>query len=116
MSAALNTLLDACLPLPEVAGAAIRLPDRSVIQRVDSTDLTARQVEEVLNQLILAAETIAPRSSQHTLSWCYDHARLYLTRRADGAMLALIVQRHTDQPETGSELQLIQTFHQAAAG
>jgi hypothetical protein len=93
MKKALQALIDRNLPLPGVAACGVRLADRSCEGRCYSDWFAAAQVEQALNWLALAADSLGPHGIQPTrLCWVFEHTRVHLALRSDGACLALFVE------------------------
>jgi hypothetical protein len=85
--------LDHNLPLPGVAACSVRLPDRTYVSRCFSDWFTSKQVEQALGRLALAAESLGYHAIQPTrLCWVFEHCRIYLAPRRDGAFLALFTE------------------------
>ena len=117
MSSLLETFLDERLPLPGIVACAIRLPDRSIVSRRDGDALTTAQVEQCLSRLAVAAEGLKRhRFEVKTLCWTFDYARIHLTRRADGASLAVFSENIPGEPANEGAQHLIHAFHDLAEG
>lgn len=115
MSAPLETFLDERLPLPGIVACAIRLPDRSIITRRDGDAMTTAQVEQCLSRLAVAAEGLKRhRFEVKTLCWTFDQARIHLTRRPDGAQLAVFSANIHGEPPNDGALHLIAAFQELA--
>ena len=93
MSAALQTFLDRNLPLPGVAAYSARLTDRSFVNHCYTDWFTATQVEQALSRLALAADSLGYHGIQPTrLCWVFEHSRIHLALRRDGACLAFFME------------------------
>jgi hypothetical protein len=93
MKAALQQLIDRNLPLPGMAAWGVRLADRSCESRCYSDWFTAAQIEQALNRLVPAADGLASHGIKPTrLCWVFEHTRIHLALRSDGAGLALFVE------------------------
>ena len=93
MKEALQDFLDRNLPLPGLAACSVRLAERSYESRCYGEWFAAAQVEQTLNRLALAADSLGPPGTQPTrLCWVFEHARVHLALRGDGACLALFVE------------------------
>lgn len=115
MSSPLDKFLDERLPLPGIVACAIRLPDRSIVSRRDGDALTTAQVEQCLSRLAVAAEGLKRhRLDVKTLCWTFDYARIHLTRRPDGAQLAVFSENIPGEPPNEGALHLIAAFHDLA--
>lgn len=115
MSSPLNTFLDERLPLPGIVACAIRLPDRSIVSRRDGDALTTAQVEQCLSRLAVAAEGLKRhRFEVKTLCWTFEYARIHLTRRLDGAALAVFSENIPGEPPNEGTQHLIAAFHELA--
>ena len=93
MKETLPEFLDRALPLPGVAACCVRLADRSFVSRCYSDWFNVKQVEQVLGRLALAADNLGYHGLQPTrVGWVFEHSRIYLKLRGDGACLALFVE------------------------
>jgi len=93
MKEVLQAFLDRNLPLPGVAACSVRLSDRSFVSRCYSDWFTAAQVEQALSRLALAADSLSYHGIQPTrLCWVFEHSRIHLALRRDGACLAFFVE------------------------
>jgi hypothetical protein len=99
MKNAPQELIDRCLPLPGVTACSIRLSDRTFLTRCKGGWFTPTQVEQALNRLALAADSLSQHGIQPTrLSWVFEHIRIHLVFRGDAACLGLFV----ENPNEGS--------------
>ena len=113
MTPSLTTFLDERLPLPGIVACAIRLPDRSIVSRRDGDAMTTAQVEQCLSRLAVAAEGLRRhRVDVKTLCWTFEFARIHLTRRYDGATLAIFSENIRGEPPNDGALHLIAAFHE----
>lgn len=113
MSAVLQTFLDERLPLPGIVACAIRQPDRSIISRRDGDAMTTAQVEQAFSRMTVAAEGLKRhRFEINTLCWTFEHARVHLARRRDGAQLAVFAENIPGQPPNEGALPLIAAFQE----
>jgi hypothetical protein len=93
MKEALQAFLDRNLPLPGVAACSARLVDRTFVNHCYSDWFTPTQVEQALSRLALAADSLGYHGIQPTrLCWIFEHSRIHLALRRDGACLAFIVE------------------------
>ena len=93
MKDTLQDFLDRNLPLPGVAACSARLADRSFVSRCYSDWFTAAQVEQALSRLALAADSLGYHGIQPArLCWVFEHSRIHLALRRDGACLAFFVE------------------------
>ena len=93
MKDTLQDFLDRNLPLPGVAACSTRLADRSFVSRCYSDWFTTAQVEQALSRLALAADSLGYHGIQPArLCWVFEHSRIYLALRRDGACLAFFVE------------------------
>jgi hypothetical protein len=93
MKAALQELIDRNLPLPGMAAWGVRLADRSCESRCYGDWFTAAQVEQALNRLVPAADGLASHAIKpRRLCWVFEHTRIHLALKSDGACLALFVE------------------------
>ncbi len=117
MSSTLENFLDERLPLPGIVACAIRLPDRSIVSRRDGDALTTAQVEQSLSRLAVAAEGLKRhRFEVKTVCWTFDHARIHLTRRPDGAQLAVFSENIPGELSNEGAQHLLAAFHEVAEG
>jgi hypothetical protein len=99
MSRALQDFLDPRLPLPGVAAWVARLADHSLAQEIFADWFTPGQLEQMLTRLVLAGENLARHQIQPVqVCWVFEHARIHLAARPDGAYLALFVENHAGLP------------------
>jgi hypothetical protein len=113
MKSALEHFLDDHLPLAGVVACAIRLPDRSIVCRRDGDAMTTVQVEQVLARMALAADGLKRhRVAAERLCWTFDYARIHLTHRPDGTMLAIFCDNGAGQPEIPQVHRLMENFHE----
>jgi hypothetical protein len=93
MNEALQAFLDHNLPLPGVAAYSARLADRTFVSHCYNDWFTAAQVEQVLSRLALAADSLGYHGIQPArLCWVFEHNRIHLALRRDGACLAFFVE------------------------
>ena len=86
-------------PLPGLAAWGARLADRSLVSGCCMDWFTSAQVEQALSRMALAAENLGQHGIHPArLCWVFEHARVHLARRPDGACLALIVQNRPGLP------------------
>jgi hypothetical protein len=89
----LQDFLDRNLPLPGVAACSVRLADRRCVSRCYGEWFAAEQVEQAVNQLALAAAGLGPYGIKPTrLCWVFEHARVHVALRGDGACLAVLME------------------------
>jgi len=93
MKEALQQLLDHHLPLPGIAACSARLVDRSFVSHCYGDWFTAAQAEQALSRLALAADSLGYHGIQpDRLCWVFEHSRIHLALRPDGACLAFFVE------------------------
>ena len=93
MRDALQDFLDRNLPLPGLAACSVRLADRTFISRCYSDWFTSAQVEQALSRLALAADSLGYHGIQPSrLGWVFEHSRIHLALRHDGACIAFFVE------------------------
>jgi hypothetical protein len=93
MKDTLQDFLDRNLPLPGLAACSVRLADRSFVSRCYSNWFTSSQVEQVLSRLVLAANSLGYHGIQPLrLGWVFEHSRIHLALRRDGACLAFFME------------------------
>ncbi len=93
MKDTLEAFLDRNLPLPGVAACSARLADRTFVSRCYSDWFITAQVEHALGRLALAADSFGYQGIQPTrLCWVFEHTRIHLALRRDGACLAFFVE------------------------
>jgi hypothetical protein len=93
MTEALQAFLDRNLPLPGVAACSARLADRTLVSHCYNDWFTAAQVEQVLSRVALAADSLGYHGIQPVrLCWIFEHSRIHLALRRDGACLAFFVE------------------------
>ena len=110
MKEALQALLQNGLPQPGVAAWGARLPDQSLGSQCYTDWFTPAQVEQILTRLTLAAESLRPhRVEPVRLCWTFEHARIHLALRHDGACLAFFLENRPGLPAAGLD-ELIAQF------
>jgi hypothetical protein len=93
MSDAIEQLLDQRLPQPGVAACGVRLEGRIVANRSFTGSLSAAQVEQSLTRLAAGAESLVEQGlGAQRLSWVFEHLRVLVAQRQDGAFLALFIE------------------------
>ena len=92
MNEGVEAFLDRILPLAGVTACSVRLADRTFNSRCFGDWFTPAQAEQALNRLALAADSLSYHGIQPThLCWVFEHIRIYLALRGDGACLAFFV-------------------------
>jgi hypothetical protein len=93
MNEALQAFLDRNLPLPGVAACSVRLADRTFVSRCHSDWFTTAQVEQAVGRLAMAADSLGYHGIQPArLCWVFEHSRIHLALRRDGACLAFFAE------------------------
>lgn len=93
MKGTLQDFLERNLPLPGVAACSVRLADRSFVSRCYSDWFTTAQVEQAVSRLALAADSLSYHGIQPIrLCWVFEHTRVHLALRRDGACLAFFAE------------------------
>jgi hypothetical protein len=93
MKNTLQEFLDRELPLPGLAACSVRLADRTFVSRCYSDWFTSTQVEQALSRLALAADSLGYHGIQPMrLGWVFEHSRIHLVLRRDGACLAFFME------------------------
>jgi len=99
MSRAVQDFLDPRMPLPGVAAWAARLADRSLVHQAYVDWFTPAQLEKMIAHMALAAEHLARHQIQpRQVCWVFEHARIHLAVRPDGACLALFAENRAAVP------------------
>ena len=102
MKEALQALLDRNLPLPGLGACSVRLADRTYMTHCYGDWFAPAQVEQALSRLALAADSLGYHGIQPIrLCWVFQHARIHLALRQDGACLAFFVE---NRPGTNAKL------------
>lgn len=93
MNDLLQPFLESHLPIEGVVAWGARLPDSAVASHCYHDWLSAAQVEQSLDSLVLAAKNLTSHGIQ-PLQLCsvFEHLRIYLSLREDGVCLALFVE------------------------
>ena len=90
--------------MPGVAAWCARLTDRTLASQCYTDWFRPAQVEQALSRVALAAESLAQHQIQPLkLCWTFEHARIYLACRPDGACLAMFVENRPDAPAAAVE-------------
>ena len=93
MKEALETLLTRGLPQPGLAAWGARLPDQALASHCYNDWFAPQQIEQALTRLTLAAESLRQHKLEPLrLCWAFEHARIHLALRRDGACLAFFVE------------------------
>jgi len=104
MNGSLEEFLAGRLPFPGLAAWSARLSDHTTTSHCYSDWFAAQQAEQTLGRLALAADSLGNHRIQPVrLSWVFEHARIYLGLRRDGACLALFVENRPDLSPTAAE-------------
>lgn len=104
MNAAFEEFLGGRLPFPGLAAWSARRADRTVASHCYTDWFGAKQAEQTLGRLALAADSLSNHHIQPIrLCWVFEHARVYLGLRPDGACLALFVENRADLPRAAAE-------------
>jgi hypothetical protein len=95
MSEPLNDFLASRLPLPGVLGWSARLADRALLSHAYNDWLSPGRLEQTLTRLALETESLDQHGLQpRRLCWTFEHVRIYLAPRSDGAWLAVFVENN----------------------
>jgi hypothetical protein len=93
MKETLQEFLDRNLPLPGLAACSVRLADRTFVSRCYTDWFTLAQAEQALGRLALAADSLGYHGIQPLrLGWVFEHSRIHLALRGDGACIAFFVE------------------------
>jgi len=93
MKDAIEAFLDRNLPLPGLGACGVRLADRTYVTHCYGDWFTPAQVEQALNRVALAADSLVYQSIQPArLCWVFEHTRIHLALRRDGTCLAFFVE------------------------
>jgi hypothetical protein len=104
MTGEFQNFVAARLPFAGLAAWSARLPDRTVQQQCLVGGLTPGTVEQALARLALAAEGLQQQGVESARScWVFEHLRLHLAVRRDGACLALFVENRPELPAAAAE-------------
>ena len=104
MNGPLEDFLGERLPFPGLAAWSARLADRTVASHCYSDWFAGKQAEQTLGRLVLAADSLGKhRILPVRLCWVFEHARIFLGLRHDGACLALFVENRPDLPRAAAE-------------
>lgn len=116
MSREIQKFLDASLPLPGVVACAVRLPDQSIVSRRDGDALTSAHVEQLMHRIILGMDGFKRhRLEPHTVRWTFDRACIHVSRRADGAVMAVICGRQPGHSSDAAAEGLLVAFQTLAS-
>jgi hypothetical protein len=104
MSAELQTFLEPRLPLPGLAAWCARFADHSFASHCFSDWFAQKQVEQTVARLALAAESLGYHHIKPVrLCWVFEHSRIFLGLRGDGACLAFFAENRPDLPNADFE-------------
>lgn len=97
MNSPLQQLIESRLPFAGVAAWAARMPDHAAGQESFVDWFSPDQLAQLLALMIQAAENL-PRHhfEPQGLCWVFEHARVHLAARPDGAYLALFVENRPE--------------------
>ena len=110
MKEVVEAFLDRSLPLSGVTACSVRLADRTFVSRCYGDWFTPEQIEQVLNRLALAADSLSFHGIQPTrLCWVFERIRIFLALRRDAACLAFFVENRP-----GSNLKLERVMEEFA--
>jgi hypothetical protein len=102
MKEALQALLDRNQPLTGVGACSARLADRTYLTQCYGDWFAPAQAEQALSRLALAADSLGYHGIQPVrLCWVFEHARILLAWRQDGACLAFFVE---NRPGTNAKV------------
>ena len=105
MKEAIQALLDRNLPSPGVRACSVRLADRTYVTHCYGDWFAPEQVEQALSRLALAADSLGHHGIQPVrLCWVFQHARIHLALRRDGACLAFFVENRPGPDAKWAEL------------
>jgi hypothetical protein len=92
MTDALSNLVLGRLPIVGLAAYSISLPDRVLVTQCLSKSLNASATEEMLDGVVRSGRTLLPiNKAAARYCWTFESLRIYVTARADGICLALVV-------------------------
>jgi hypothetical protein len=98
MNDSLQPFLDTHLPMKGVVAWSARLPGSAVSSHCYHEWLSTPQIEQAFDSLTLAAINLSSHGIQ-PLQLCsvFEHLRIYLSLREDGACLALFVENRPSE-------------------
>jgi len=104
MKDALQSFLQPRLPLPGLAAWCARFADHSFASHCYSDWFAQKQLEQTVTRLAFAAESLGYHHVHPLrLCWVFEHARVFLGLRADGALLAFFAENRPDLPSAEYE-------------
>lgn len=104
MKGSLEEFLGRRVPFHGLAAWSARLADQTMASHCYSDWFAAKQAEQTLGRLVLAAGSLGNhRIRPLQLCWVFEHARIHLGLRRDGACLALFVENRPDLPRAAAE-------------
>jgi hypothetical protein len=104
MSPSLEAFMDQHLPLPGVAAWSARRTEQSLGSHCFYNWLQPAQVEQTLADVESAARSLGNHQIEPVrLCWVFEHVRIHLALRSDGACLAVFVENRPDLTSGGLE-------------
>jgi hypothetical protein len=106
----LQQLLETKLPFPGLAAWAARLPDGAVGRESFVNWFTPEQLEQLIARLAQGAENLARHQlAPRRLCWVFEHARVQVAMRPEGACLALFLENRPGLP-AGAVREVLEDF------
>lgn len=104
MNSDLKQWLGSRLPFPGLLGWSARSRDRTCASHCYINWLAASQLEQAFARLADTADLLGHAQGTNARSgWIFEHLRVHLAFRGDGASLALFVQNRADNPGLAAE-------------
>jgi hypothetical protein len=95
MSDQLENFLSSRLPIVGLVAYSIHLPDRVLATECFSKSLYPTTTEHMLNSVVQSGLTLLPADGcAAQYCWIFECLRVYVAARADGALLALLVENN----------------------
>jgi len=109
MNSDFNQWLASHLPFPGLLGWSARSRDHTCASHCYVNWLAASQLDQAFARLSDTANLLGgAQDGNARLSWTFEHLRIHLAFRSDGASLALFVQNRADNPSLAAEAVLEQ--------
>ena len=95
MNNMLESFLSSRLPIGGLIAYSLQLPDRVVATQCLSKSFYPTATEQMLNAVVHTSRTLLPAGEREArYCWTFECLRVYISARADGACLALLVENN----------------------
>lgn len=99
------------LPLAGIVACGMRLPDRSQVCRCFTDELTPAQMDQAVNRLTLAADSLnRHRLDANRFCWTFERMCVHLALRPDGTALIVLSESSASRTLKGAAADLLEHF------